>query len=81
MLALTSSTNRKTRLEQLTRQALATGILRETVFQAVDPIRGQHDLAPDEIRILEILYDALHKGDVRRVKPGQLSQQHKSSCP
>jgi hypothetical protein len=81
MLAFTSSTNRKTRLEHLTRQALETGILRETVFQDIDPMRGQSDLTPDEVRILEILYDALHKGDVRRVKPGQWSQKHESSCP
>ncbi|NJL45493.1 MAG: hypothetical protein HC922_06635 [Leptolyngbyaceae cyanobacterium SM2_3_12] len=66
MLAYPSLTDRTASLEAIVRQAL---LFEELTLQAeatVQCISQQPDLTSDEMRILEILQDAMAQGYVRR---------------
>lgn len=67
MPAFASRVDRKTQLETLTRQALATGSLSLRATAALTDICTQPDLTAEEARILEILQDALGQGHIQRV--------------
>jgi hypothetical protein len=66
MLASASLSGRATMLENLVRQALLTGELNQQVYQAIQSINQRQDLTAAEIRILEIIQNALRSGDVRQ---------------
>jgi hypothetical protein len=66
MLASATRTDRQTRLDQIIRQALASGILSGNSRQYIETISTQPDLTPAECRMLEILQDALNSGTIRQ---------------
>jgi hypothetical protein len=68
MLASASLTHFKTRLEQLTREALNTGLLSKAAEHEIRTISHQSNLGPEELRILEILNDALLWGTIQHVQ-------------
>jgi hypothetical protein len=66
MLASTTRTDRHARLDQIIRQALASGMLNEEGSQYLETISTQKDLTPAECRMLEILQDALQSGAIQQ---------------
>lgn len=68
MLASASPTDRTAMLEDLVRQALSTGELGIQTSKVLQSLGQRQDLTAPEIRILEIIQDALSQGDVRQTE-------------